>query len=131
MRSVALLPLALLLGCNFSSTATRWNGCVGSGGRPVYVKSHTNVGLKLVVFVPFLGSTTLPDQIDLLTRDIARENGNSVRMIESSEENYWYGFPPITWVVTPVITRVAADYEPSPETLSRDLAGQEKSRPSP
>ena len=36
--------------------------------------------------------------------------------------------PPFTWIFTPVITTVVADYEPSPEVLAKDLAEQEKER---
>ena len=56
------------------------------------------------------------------------EKGDVDRMIESSTENYWYGFPPFTWILTPVITTVTADYEPSPDVLAKDLAEQEKEK---
>ena len=48
-----------------------------------------------------------------ITSKIAEEKGNTVRMVESSTENYWYGFSPFTWFITPVITTVAAEYEPA------------------
>ena len=110
-------------GC--ASTSKQWNARVGPNSKPVYIKSHTNVGVNLVVFIPFIGRTTLPKEIDRLTKDIAAEKGDVVRMIETSKENYWYGFPPFTWILTPVITTVTADYEPSPEVLAKDLAEQE------
>jgi hypothetical protein len=81
-----------------------------------------NVG----VFIPLLGATTLPKEIHLLTKEIKEENGNVVRMIQTSTDNYWYGWPPFTWVLTPVITTVTADYEPSPEVFAKDLAEEEK-----
>ena len=39
------------------------------------------------------------------------QGGDNVRVFQAATENYWYGFPPFTWIVTPVISTVAADYE--------------------
>jgi hypothetical protein len=120
-----VVAFALTTGCTTTSTAKKWNDRIGLNGKPVYVKSHTTVGINLAIIIPVLGATTLPKQIDRLTKEIAAENGNVVRMIETSKENYWYGWPPFTWALTPVITTVTADYEPSPDVLANDRAKQE------
>jgi hypothetical protein len=123
------LTLCILLGgCTLPSTANHWNSRVGPDGESIYVKSHTNVGFNLFVGIPLFGSTTLPAEIDLLTHEIADEGGDKVRMIESSTENYWYGLPPLSWILTPVITTVTADYHPSPEVLAKDQAELEKEK---
>ena len=121
-----LVTFALTSGCTMTSTSKQWNGRVGPNGKPVYVKSHTNIGLNIGIFVPVLGSTTLPKEINTLTKEIATEEGNVVRMIQTTSDNYWYGWPPFTWALTPVITTVTADYEPSAAALSKDLAEEEK-----
>ena len=129
LRRLAALPLLVASGgCALSSTATTWNGRVGPNGVPVYVKTHTNIGINLGVVIPFLGHTSLPEQIEYITQEISDEQGDRIRMIESSTENYWYGFAPFTWVVTPVITTVATEYEPSNATLVRDRAALEEER---
>jgi len=110
---VASLALLGATSCTFTSTADHWNGLVGPSGKPIYVKTDTSIGINLLIFIPFLGRTTLPHEIEELTRKIAEEKGNTVRMVESSSENYWYGFSPFTWIVTPVVTTVSAEYEPS------------------
>jgi hypothetical protein len=127
---VALTALAALAlgGCTFSSTANHWNGRVGSDGRPVYVKTHTNIGFNLLIIIPLLGRTSLPTEIDKLTDEVCEEKGDNVRMVESSSENYWYGFAPVTWVITPVITTVSTEYHPSAEVLSKDLEEQAKEK---
>jgi len=122
------LALPTLGSCTFASTSNQWNGRVGPDGKPVYVKSHTNVGMNLLIFIPIFGSTSLPHEIDGLTKEIADESGNTVRMVESTSENYWYGFPPFIWILTPVITSVSADYQPSAEVLAKDAAEREKER---
>jgi hypothetical protein len=123
---LALASLAALAlgGCTFSTTATHWNGRVGPDGKPVYVMTHTNIGLNLLIIIPTLGRTSLPDEIDKLTDQLATEKGDDVRMVESSSENYWYGFAPVTWVLTPVITTVSAEYHPAPDVLAKDQAEQ-------
>jgi len=40
--------------------------------------------------------------VDDLTESIAAEGGDRVRIIKGDSENYWDGFPPITWILTPV-----------------------------
>jgi hypothetical protein len=120
----ALLLAALLPGCAFHSTATRWNGTVGPDGEPVYVKATTNVGLNLVVLLKLLGGVNTEGMIDELTDAIAEEGGDRVRIIQSSSTNYWFGFPPFTWVLTPVITTVSAEYRPDAELHAENLAEQ-------
>jgi hypothetical protein len=122
-RFVLAVASALALGgCTFSSTATSWNGRVGTDGKPVYVKTHTNIGMNLLIIIPGLGRTSLPDEIDKLTDEVSTEKGDNVRMVESSSENYWYGFAPVTWVLTPVITTVSAEYHPSADAFAKDEA---------
>jgi hypothetical protein len=117
-----VLVLALLApACTLHSSATRWNGVLGHEGHPVHVKSTTNIGVNLLVFIPFLGGTTIDRMIDSITADIAREKGDKIRLIETSAENYWYGFPPFTWVLTPVITTITADYLPAKDMLQKAL----------
>lgn len=123
-----LLPLlacaALTPGCAFHSTASHWNGRVGPNGEPVFVKSTSSVGFNLFVLIKLVGGTNIDGMIDEMTGNIAAEGGDRVRVIQSSTENYWYGFPPFTWILTPVITTVAADYEPSEEQLAEAAASE-------
>ena len=130
LHRLALAGLSVLVlgGCTFSSTATHWNGRVGSDGKPVYVMTHTNICVNLLILIPTLGHTSLPDEIDKLTEQVATENGDNVRMVESMSENYWYGFAPFTWIVTPVITTVSAEYHPSADVLAKDQAEQAAKR---
>lgn len=48
--------------------------------------------------------------VDDLTAEITPENGDRVRLIETDTEVFWYRFPPVTWIITPVVTTVTADY---------------------
>lgn len=113
LQCVSLLAALALTSCSFHSMATRWNGRVGANGTPVHIRVTTNVGFNLLVIVPFLGNTTIGTMIDEATGLIAATDSDLLRVIETRTEVYWYGFPPFTWIVTPVITDVAVEYRPS------------------
>ncbi|HMQ23287.1 MAG TPA: hypothetical protein PKE00_12405 [Planctomycetota bacterium] len=108
--------------CSFHSTAKHFNGRVGMNGEHVYVRSTTNVGFNFGIVLKLFGATDMDSMVDQMTASIAEEGGDHVRIIETSTENYWYGFPPFTWILTPVITTVSADYRPTTEAWQKDRA---------
>lgn len=112
-----LLACALATGCTFHSTATHWNGRLGEDGKPIFVKTSTNVGMNLLIVLPVLGNTSIDEMLDVTTQEIARFNSDHVRVFETSSENYWHGFPPFTWIFTPVITNVSVEYRPSAQEI--------------
>lgn len=116
-----LLGLSLLLnGCAFHSTAKNYNGLMGIDGQPAYYKKTTKVAFNLLVAVPFIGNVGIDGMVDDLTAEIAELKGNNVRIVQGSSENYWYGFPPFTWLLTPVVTTVSAEYRPEEESYVKD-----------
>ncbi|HEX5050140.1 MAG TPA: hypothetical protein VFZ65_00080 [Planctomycetota bacterium] len=117
LRPAAAAAFSLLAGCTFHSTATHWHGRVDPSGKPVFVKVTTNVGLNVAIILPLLGATTIDTMLDECSGDVERLGSDGVRVIQTNAENYWYGFPPFTWVLTPVITDVAIEYTPSEEEL--------------
>jgi hypothetical protein len=125
MRARDLITIALALGasgCAFTTTARDWNGLHGVEGKPRYYASATKVGVKLLSVIPFLGDMGISGLTEHLTGDIREEGGNEVRIVQGTEESYFYGFPPFTWVVTPVISTVAMEYTPDPEVYAKDQA---------
>lgn len=113
LRLLAIPALLATTACSFHSTATRWNGMRDADGHPVFVKTTTNIGFNLLIILPILGNTTIDSMLDETTAEIAKEGGSRVRVIQSGAENYWYGWSPFTWVITPVVTDVALEYQPS------------------
>jgi hypothetical protein len=122
LRFTFLSSLLLVSGCSFHSTATHWNGRTDADGKPVFVQTTTNVGLNALIVLPILGSTTIDAMLDTTSAAIAERDSNRVRVIQTSSENYWYGFPPFTWILTPVITDVAVEYEPSAKEIAAAVA---------
>jgi len=113
------LTLALAPACAFSTTAQDWSGRVGASGRPVFYTATTKVGLNLFIGIQIWGDTAIDGMVNELTELVAERGGDRIRMVQGSSENYWYGFPPFTWIFTPVVSSVDATWEPSPE----DFAG--------
>ena len=118
VRDFVLCSGILASGCSFHSVATHWNGRVGPDGHPVYVRNVTNIGINIAVVLPLLGKTTIDEMIDEATLAIAKQDSDHVRVIETSSENYWHGFPPFTWILTPVITTLGVEYRPSEKELA-------------
>lgn len=117
LRGLLLASAGPFSSCAMHSTATQWNGRVGSDGEPVFYASSTKVGMNLLVAVPFLGDLDLDGQVDSMTEDLAERGGDRVRIVQGSTETYWYGFPPVTWVLTPVVTTLTAEYRPSDDEI--------------
>ncbi len=115
-----LLILLIFNGCAYHSTAKNWNGLNGSDGNPTYYKTTTKVAFNLLVGIPFIGNNSIDGMVDDLTSEIAGANGNNVRIVQGANENYWYGFPPFTWILTPVLTTVSAEYKPDQTTYIED-----------
>ena len=119
MKTRLLLALAALslAGCAFPSQARRWNERVGPDGEKVHYMSVSKVGLNLFVLVPFLGDLSIDGVVDDLTGFIDEKGGDKVRIVQGSSDNYWFGWSPFTWIITPVVSTVAAEYEPSAAEL--------------
>lgn len=117
---VGLLTMAMGSACAMPTTAKRWNDRVGPEGDPVYFKSVSKIGFNLLIFVPFVGDMGIAGMVNDLTEDIEKEGGNRVRIVQGSTENYWYGWSPFTWLLSPVVSRVSAEYQPSAEALTGD-----------
>ena len=127
LPTTALLSTTLLLaGCSFHSTATHWNGRIGADGAPIFVQTTTNVGLNALIVLPLLGSTTIDAMLDVTTGEIAARDSDRLRVIQTDSTNYWFGFPPFTWILTPVITDVAVEYQPSAQELEAAVAADAK-----
>ena len=106
-------------GCAFHDSAKNWSGLNGSDDKPTYYMTATKVGLKLLIVVPFLGDMGISGLTRDLTKKIKEDGGNEVRIVQGDSEAYFYGWPPFTWVLTPVVSTVAAEYHPGLEAYEK------------
>jgi hypothetical protein len=116
----ALLALALAPGCAFHETAREWHGLSGSEGVPVYFTTTQKVALRAFIVIPLFGDTDIAGMVDELTTYVDEQGGDRMRIVQGTSENYWYGFPPLTWIFTPVVSTLSAVWEPPPELMEID-----------
>lgn len=120
-RLIAVVSFVFLFsGCAYHSTSKNWNGLMGADGKPTYYKETSKIAVNLFVGIPLFGNVSIDGMMEDLTGAIAEENGDHVRIVQGGNENYWYGFPPFTWILTPVITTVSAEYTPHTESYEKD-----------
>ena len=118
---IAVIGLSQIIsGCAIHSTAKDWNDLSGVDDPHRYYRTTTRVGMNLLVGIPVLGATSIDRMVKDLTESIAAEDGSRVRIVNCTRENYWYGFTPITWILTPVKFTVAAEYTPDEEQYIYD-----------
>jgi hypothetical protein len=127
VAGVLLVSLSMW-GCAFRSTATDWHGLKGLDGQPTYYTTTTKVGVNLFVALPFLGDMGITGLTQALTADIKEEGGNDVRIVQGTTESYFYGWPPLTLIITPVVSTVSAEYTPDHERYAKDQAKNEQRR---
>ncbi len=120
-RQLALLATAWLGSCAFHTTATQWHGLTATDGKPIFVKGTTNVGMNVFILIPLFGNVTIDTMLEETAFEIAKSGSDGIRVIQTNAEVYWYGFPPFTWVITPVVTNVAIEYHPSQAELDERL----------
>ncbi|MFK7738799.1 MAG: hypothetical protein AB8H80_00645 [Planctomycetota bacterium] len=113
------VTLFLSAGCAFHSTATHWHGHVGPDGQPVFVQQSTYVGCHLGILFPLFGSTTIDNMVSDATARIDRRDGTHLRLVETETNNFWYGVPPLSLFVTPVVASISIEYRPSRQALAR------------
>jgi hypothetical protein len=106
-----------------------WNGLVGAGGDPVRLDTTTKVGFRFLVVIPFVGDMSLGSMVEQATKNIRQQGGNYLRVIQSNSENYWFAFPPFTWIVTPVVSSLVVEYRPSEKALLEGGSGLRPNKP--
>lgn len=105
-------------GCAFHTTAREWHGLRDPDGEAIWYTATTKVGMNLFVVIPVFGDIGVDGMIDELSASIERGGGDHLRIVQGGSENYWYGFPPLTWIFTPVLSNVHAEWRPHPVALA-------------
>lgn len=111
--SVTLLCLVMLCtSCTTTRRATTFNGISTPDGKPIAHLSTSNMAIHFLATQPLLGNATLDGTLDDFTRAAREENATKVRIVQSSVMNWWFIFPPFSFVLTPVSSNVAGDVLP-------------------
>jgi len=112
MRLALLAPaLLLLVGCVSSEVCTKTNGITDNDGKTLVHQATSVWGLHWVFGAggPISGDGRLENAVNEFTAK-AKADGHKETRISSSETTmYWWCFPPISFIVTPINSHVAGD----------------------
>lgn len=106
-----LLCLALSLvfaGCSFPTTTRNFNGLTSPEGAQAVHVNTTNIAINLLGS-PVAGDASLEKTFSDCTLRAKQEGATTFRTCQSNVSTFWWIFPPISFVIHPVITNVAGD----------------------
>lgn len=110
-QSLVFAVLALFVaGCNTTVQGREFNGLETPEG-PAIAHQSTHIW-ALHLFggrIPMIGDATIPNVVEEFTEEAKRAGASRVRIVRSNQYPVWFAFPPISFLVTPVVTTVAGD----------------------
>lgn len=108
-----LAALAVLFvvgtGCTWMDTATDFNGLTDHEGHKVTHMNHTRLALNLLIFEPLLGNASMQANVAEITAEAKADGASGIRIVQSNEATWWWVFFPISLIITPITSNVAAD----------------------
>lgn len=97
-------------GCTSTSVNQKFNGLTTPDGPPVGHLNTSKYAVHLLFgALPFLGNASIEDTLDAMTRKAKESGADQIRIVQSQKTIYWFVLPPISFVVTPVVSNIAAD----------------------
>ncbi len=108
---IAMITVAFLAaqGCTMTSTASSYNGLKDFDGNEVTHYNTTNVALHVLFKDPLWGDASFDKTMSDMTSAAKADGHENVRVVQSSKSTLWYLFFPLTLVINPVVSNVAAD----------------------
>jgi len=107
---VLLIALVLSIsGCSSTSMGRNFNGLSTPDGNAVHV-STSNVALHgLFGKKPLWGDASLEKTVSDFTNAAQAQGASRVRIVQSKQTKWWFVYPPISFLLTPVTSNVAGD----------------------
>ena len=110
LAAVFMLCPLLSSGCTSTSMNQKFNGLSTPAGPPVGHINTSKYALHLLFGVlPFLGNASIEDALDAAAQKAKEAGADQIRIVQSQKTAYWFALPPISFVITPVVSNVAAD----------------------
>ncbi len=105
---LAVMLLTVAAGCSMTTEAKDFNGLTTPAGNATHM-STTNIAVHLLFTKPVMGDATLPTTVSDYTAAAKAAGGAHTRIVQSNVTTYWWIFPPISFVIHPVVSNVAGD----------------------
>lgn len=111
LLSVNVLFAALfLVGCSSTAKAPDFNGLSTPGGKPVAHVSSSNIALHTMFGKnPLVGDASLEKTVSDFTAAARASGAKNVQIVQSKVTKWWFVYPPISFLITPVTSNVAGD----------------------
>lgn len=112
-RAVVLMMVFMtgFSGCTSVSQSQNLPGLTSPEGMPL---RHVNVSKAAVHFgfgsIPMFGNAGIHKAVDTLAEEARKAGVEHLDIVYSSRTNWWFSFPPFTFLFTPVTTSVAGNF---------------------
>lgn len=108
------LASALLSGCAFTTRAADTNGMTDNNGKAFTHQSTSIVALHWLFGAagPLVQDASLENTVATFTADAKAAGDSEARIVQSDKTVWWWVFPPLSFIVTPVTSEVAGDTRP-------------------
>ncbi len=104
-----VLCVMVLVGCSSVTKCTEFNGLTTPDGKAIAHVSANNIALHLLSKDPLVGDASLETTLGDFTAAAKAAGAKEVRIVQSRRTNWWFLFPPFTFIITPVTSNVAGD----------------------
>jgi len=105
---VFAIVVAVMAGCSTTQKARNFNGLVTPEGKKAVHLNTSNIAIDLL-FKPLVGDASLEKTVSDMTLEAKAMGASEVRIVQSRSTRLWFIFPPISFIIHPVIGNVAAD----------------------
>jgi hypothetical protein len=96
-------------GCAGSSKMTDYEGMTTPYGRPLAHIHTTRVAFHLFTRFPLFGNASVHRATHDFMMQAKSLGATKINIDHTERVNYWFGFPPFTFLLTPVISSVSGD----------------------
>ncbi len=113
-----LFGTIFLTGCAVTKHAKDFNGLTTPDGDAYHLNTSKYALHFLFGFFPLIGDASIEQTVSDFTTAAKEDGASQVRIVYSDKFNWWFIFPPFTFLLTPVSTTVIGDAIIKPENFT-------------
>ncbi|MEE9346071.1 MAG: hypothetical protein V3U88_10745 [Methylococcales bacterium] len=104
-----LTPLIFMSGCAITNHARDFSGLTTPYGEASHLNTSKYALHILFGTYPLIGDASIEQTVADFTLAAKEDGASQVRIVQSDKMNWWFIFPPFSFLLTPVSTNVAGD----------------------
>ena len=106
---IVLFGTVFLTGCATTKHAKDFNGLSTPDGDAYHLNTSKYALHFLFGIFPLIGDASIEQTVVDFTAAAKEDGASKVRIVQSDKTNWWFIFPPFTFLLTPVSSNVAGD----------------------